>query len=355
MTQPIGTGGAAPAAPAGGAMAIGMPSAGGVAPPAMAPMAMAGGPAMAGAGGAMMMAGSGGTSGGTAGGMAPPAGTGDPSDCPAPPDGASSQSIAAHMALNKARVAAGAGCIQLVAALNQSALAHCQYIAMNAGMAGCSAGGHSEVMSCPGFTGVDVAAREKAAGYSAVGATEVLTQYGNMPVPAVQSWIDTVWHRIPMLDPWTTDMGYGGAARCDIIDFGRGTTGLPAETIVVYPYDGQTAVPTAFSGREAPVPPAPTGGWPSGYPINIYAQALKITEHVLTKDGDTTPIEHVLMDANNPEVAAGYKSYLRTTAFLYANDPFEANTKYRVKIVGTHTGGALNVEWTFTTGTGRGA
>jgi len=30
--------------------------------------------------------------------------------------------------------------------------------------------------------------------------------------------------------------------------------------------------------------------------------------------------------------------------------PFTPNTKYRVKVTGTRTGGALNLEWTFTTG-----
>jgi hypothetical protein len=255
------------------------------------------------------------------------------------------------MAVNASRVAAGSGCMNMIAALNMSALNHCKYNAMNASNASCVADAHGEQMSCTGFTGADVAAREKAAGYSAMGATEVLTSYGNMPVQAVPSWINTVWHRIPMLDPWTTDMGYGGAAGCDVIDFGRGMTGAPADTVVVYPYDGQTGVPPSFSGREGPVPPAPTTGWPSSFPVNVYAQNLSVTEHVLTKDGDSTPLEHVWMDSKSTNVDQGYRYYLLNTAFMYGNAPFAANTKYRAKIVGTHTGGALNLEWTFTTGT----
>jgi hypothetical protein len=255
------------------------------------------------------------------------------------------------MAVNALRVKAGSGCMNLIPALNKSAQAHCDYNAANRSNAMCQAGGHNEVSSCMGFTGADVATREKAAGYSAVGATEVLTQYGNMPTPAVQSWVDTVWHRIPVLDPWTTDMGYGGAAGCDIIDFGRGMTGAPTNTVVVYPYDGQVGVPPSFSGRESPVPPAPPNGWPSSYLINVYAKMLSVTEHVLTKDGDPTPIPHVWMDAKSPTVDPGYKAYLASTAFMYGEVAFAANTKYRVKIVGTHSAGPLNLEWTFTTGT----
>jgi hypothetical protein len=147
-------------------------------------------------------------------------------------------------------------------------------------------------------------------------------------------------------------MGYGGATGCDVIDIGRGTSTVPASAIVVYPYDGQTGVPPAFSGLEGPAPPAPAGGWPSSYPINIYAQGLKVTSHVLTKDGDSTPIDHLWLDSSSSQISAGLKGYFVDTAFLYGA-AFDLSTKYRVKIVGTHTGGALNVEWTFTTGSMR--
>ena len=150
-------------------------------------------------------------------------------------------------------------------------------------------------MGCTGFTGADVQTREVAAGYPQAEAyTEVATSFGNDPTDAVPSWIDTVFHRIPLLDPWTVDMGYGGATGCDAIDIGRGMSTAPTKTIVVYPYDGQTNVPPSWSGLEGPEPPAPTGGFPSSYPINIYAQGLTVTQHVLTKDGDSTPIDHPL-------------------------------------------------------------
>ena len=43
-------------------------------------------------------------------------------------------------------------------------------------------------------------------------------------------------------------------------------------------------------------------------------------------------------------------NYLRTSVFMYAHAPFAANTKYRVKMKGTSQAGALDKEWTFTTG-----
>jgi hypothetical protein len=273
--------------------------------------------------------------------------------CPAPPADAPMPAVQALTTVNQIRLAAGAGCMNLVSALVKSATAHCNYEAANASNSMCTSDPHGEVMSCTGYTGATAQAREIAAGYSQFLAyTEVLTTYGNNPVAAVPSWIDTVWHRIPLLDPWTVDMGYGGAARCDVIDIGRGMSTSPANTIVVYPYDGQTNVPPTFSGLEGPAPPAPPSGWPSSYPINIYAQRLSVTDHVLTKDGDTTPIDHLWLDAQSSLVSAGLKGYFTDTAFLYGA-PFAANTKYHVKIVGTYGGGALTKEWTFTTGATR--
>jgi len=345
-----GTGGTPnpPSMPTGGA------GAGGVVMPA---------PVTGGSAGMVMPIGAGGAAGGSpmpgAGGSPPamPTGTGGmppaPGMCPAPPANAPANAVQALNAVNQIRLAAGAGCMNLVTALVTSATAHCNYEAANASNAMCTADPHGEVMSCTGFTGADAQSREVAAGYPrALAYTEVLTTFGNNPVAAVPGWIDTVWHRIPMLDPWTTDMGYGGAARCDVIDIGRGMSSVPADAVAVYPYDGQTNVPPTFSGLEGPAPPAPSGGWPSSYPINIYAQRISVTQHVLTKDGDSTPIDHLWLDAQSSLVSAGLKGYFTSTAFLYGA-PFAPNTKYRVKIVGTHTGGALSKEWTFTTGATR--
>jgi len=293
-----------------------------------------------------------------AGGSPPPMPTGSstpPSttSCPAPPSDAPANAVTAWNTLNKIRLAAGSGCMNLVSALDKSAQAHCDYDAANAGNVTCTSDPHGEVMSCMGYTGATAQAREIAAGYPALLAySEVATTYGNNPVAAVPSWVDTVWHRIPMLDPWTVDMGYGGATRCDVIDVGRGMSTMPSNTVVVYPYDGQTNVPPAFSGLEGPAPPAPPGGWPSAYPINIYAQRISVTGHVLTKDGDSTPIDHLWLDAQSSLVSAGLKGYFTDTAFMYGA-PFDLNTKYHVKITGTYAGGTLSKEWTFTTASTR--
>lgn len=245
--------------------------------------------------------------------------------------------------------ARASSCINLVPELSAAAQADCDYLAANSGNVGCG-GGHSEVDGCSGFTGSSPQARMIAAGYSRTLAyTEVLVSDGDKPALAIPGWLTMPFHRIPLIDPWTNDMGWGGGPGCDIIDLGRGTTPAPNDVVVVYPHNGQTDVPVLFNGLESPAPPPPPGGFPSSYPVSIYAEDINVTEHVLTKDGDDTPLEHMWLYVASPEIERGFNTYFRATNILHGA-PVEPNTTYRVHIVGSHSAGPLDVEWTFTTG-----
>jgi hypothetical protein len=332
----MGTGGTTPSMTmtmtgSGGMGASGAPGTGGMS-----------GTTVTGTGGMGMMAGTGGMGVmGLAGmGMAPMGG-GDISSCPMPPASASAEAIAALNAVNTLRLASGSGCATMAEALNTSAQKHCEYYAANASDDMCVADPHSEVESCMAFYGQSPGDRMKKAGYT-YGASEVMA-FSDDPESAVAQWINSVWHRIPLLDPWTTELGYGHATECDTIDLGRGTP-APDDTVVVYPYNGQADVPTEFNGMyEGPMPPAPPTGWPSAAPINVYAKNLMVTDHVLTLDGDATPIEHVWLTATE-------SNFLRNGVMMYANKPFTAMTKYHVRVKGSYVGGDLDLEWTFTTG-----
>jgi uncharacterized protein YkwD len=299
------------------------------------------GGATSGSGGAT--SGSGGTSG-TPGTSPSPTDPPDVSTCPAPPASSTDAAKVAFEAVNTLRLKTGAGCAVMVEALSKSSANHCAYYAANADDDMCTADPHGEVESCMNFTGTGPGQRMKAAGYTGNGGGSEVMAFANDPQQAVDMWINSVWHRIPLLDPWTAEFGYGAAEGCDVIDLGRGTP-APDDTVTVYPYDGQIDVPTSFDGsHEGPMPPAPSSGWPSGSPINVYAKMLNATEHTLTKDGDATPIEHVWLTSAD-------SNFLRSGAMIYSNMPFTAMTKYRVKVVGTAQGGPINLEWTFTTGT----
>jgi uncharacterized protein YkwD len=277
----------------------------------------------------------------------------NPMDCPAAPTDATPQASTALAAVNTVRIAAGAGCVNLVNTISAGATAHCDYYTMYKMGDMCIADPHGEVMGCAGFTGASFATRSKVAGYTGGGTSEIMA-FVNNPQNAVDTWVNSVWHRTPLMDPTSYDMGYGfAAAGCDVIDFGRGMA-APATALVVYPYDGQTNVWPSFNGAyEGPMPPAPASGWPSGLPVSVHGKALAITEHVITLDGDTTPIEHVWLDSKATNVDGGVASTLKSQNFMYTNKPFMPNTKYHVKVSGTYAGGMIMKEWSFTTGAAR--
>jgi hypothetical protein len=162
------------------------------------------------------------------------------------------------------------------------------------------------------------------------------------PAGAVKTFIDSVYHRTPVLSPWYRDMGYGGGPGCDTIDFGPGAT--TAKTVTAYyPYDGQIDVPLSFNGaNEGPTPPAPSTGWPSGYPITLFGQGITVSAHQIVVDGTTTPLAHIWLD--------GDSSLGSTAKVLYTEAPLSANTTYRVTIDGTSSTGSVHFDWSFTTG-----
>jgi hypothetical protein len=166
--------------------------------------------------------------------------------------------------------------------------------------------------------------------------SEIMTSSNN-PALAIARWLNTVWHREPLLDPWVRDLGYGGNSGCDTMDFGVGAgSNVSANTVVTYPYAFQTQVPTAFYGNsEAPTPPMPPSGWPSGSPITVYIKGT-ITSHLLTVNGSTTPIAH--------QWIAGANAY-----HMYSNTPLTPATTYRVQITGSNGAGAVKRDWTFST------
>jgi hypothetical protein len=258
--------------------------------------------------------------------------------CAPAPAGASADAAAALELENDVRLAMGVPCAAMVEEINTAAQRHCEYYSSNSGS--CVANPHSEVMGCAMFVAERFDQRMRAAGYGGSPASEDMAFTGN-GAAAVQMWIDSVWHRTPVLSPWMRDVGYGGTSNCDTMDFGRGAS-TPANLIAYYPHGGQTGVPTSFDGRfEGPMPPAPPTGWPSGYPITIYLQGT-VTEHTLTVDGDATPIEHVWLTPDD--------SFLLSTEFvMYANRPLTGGTTYRVHVVGTGRDGAVDLDWTFTT------
>jgi Cysteine-rich secretory protein family len=279
------------------------------------------------------------SSGGASGGVAPGCPTSTPmappmvTVCPAaagatPPD-------TALTTVNDLRAHMGLACMTLVTEINTSAQKHCDYYQQNTADKACIANAHVEVATCAGYVAANFNERMTAAGYKGSPRSEVMAFSGN-PTSAIAQWINSVYHRTPLLSPWIREMGYGMTADCDTIDMGLGTK-TPDDATAVYPYPGQTGLPLSFDGsHEGPTPPAPPSGWPSASPVHLYVKSYTVTSHDVFVNGTCDPIAHQWLPDKDQYI-------------LYPDKPFAKATEYRVVIVGTKAGTPLTFDWTFTT------
>jgi uncharacterized protein YkwD len=262
------------------------------------------------------------------------------SGCPAPA-GVSADTVLAMEEVNRVRRAGGLGCVAHSPEIAFAAERHCQYYVNNTGR--CTAKPHREVSECKSYMAETFSDRLQMASYAGSPRFEVMAYVGHGQV-SVGQWLDSVWHRIPILSPDVDQAGYGQSGRCDTMDFGNSTETSVMKNLV-YPFDGQQGVPVSFSGRESPEPPAPPHGWPSGYPITLYAVGMTVDHHSITVDGSDKPLAHTFLAPGDARAFG----LLVDEFFLYTDKPLASKTRYRVRLTGTQNGAPAAFEWTFTT------
>jgi uncharacterized protein YkwD len=264
-------------------------------------------------------------------------------NCAAPPEGTDPEAVAAYDRVNAYRKAAGLGCTTFNKEIAKAAADHCDYYTANSRKQMCISNPHREVEGCDKFHGERSSARLKDAMYTGMSAYEDMTYVGKGS-KAVDMWVDSVWHRIPVLSPWVGDAGYGRAKGCDTMDFGWSS--VPSEgPAVMWPYDGQAGIPRKWDGSvESPALPVPPRGWPSGYPIMLYMAGLKVTSHQLLDDAGM-PVDHTFLAPGDKDSLG----ILLNEFAMYSHEPLEKKTTYKVVIEGTRKDQPVHVEWSFTT------
>ena len=253
-------------------------------------------------------------------------------DSPPAPAGLSADQASAIALLNGYRNAVGAPVVAGDTSLSKAAKAHADfYVAHVAKYNSTGLSPHKEDQSFgTGFTGVDFWNRCSAAGFQGQPSGEVIAFEGT-PAAALQGWIDTVYHRLPLLSPATELIGFGskksGSTAADVID-SSARQAAKSDPIIVWPWPGQHNVPASWNGLEGPTPPKPSSGWPSG-PV-ITAQFWKTTAvaaHELRNAQDAA-VAHTWLDyKTDPNL----QNLAPATVALYANKPLSAGT-YSVKL-----------------------
>ena len=265
--------------------------------------------------------------------------------------------------VNAARAKAGAVPLTLDSRLIEAAEAHAQYVARwfdNYDLTQMSV--HDEDPDWEGFTGVKFRDRVEHFGYPFTSGWEIIAFF-NDPERAVGAWLETLYHRVPIVHPNAFQLGYGGAkvggARVDVMDF-AGTYDFDGVEPVAWPYNGMKEVSTSWSGMEEPQPYLPpqvgeSDGYPSGpvvtlaFPLSHHLTASELT--LTDKQGDLVPSQVLgpTLASEPPEHPFREDSHLVATFALIPYDPVASGQKFTAHFVGTVDGASFEATWSFTT------
>jgi uncharacterized protein YkwD len=264
-------------------------------------------------------------------------------------DDADSQGILAQKALariNDYRQAVGLRPVALDANLSRGCRNHARYLTINANhpkIKGLLA--HEEQRTLPGYT----AEGERAA-------KGVIADGQHDPLAALDAWMATFYHRIPLLDPRLTRIGFGCALGqrqtwvC-VVDVASardtGTFKIP----IVYPAHNQINVPLCFSGNEVPDPIPDDKDGKAGYPVTITFPEQRLEKARASFKDESGREVPVWFSTPDKPANPRHIHHQGSTVCLIAQDPLRPHMKYSVELSGEVQGRAWNYAWSFTTGT----
>ncbi len=214
---------------------------------------------------------------------------------------------------------------------------HADYDALNGVV------GHYETAGLPGYTGYAPRDRVAGAGLVASFVSEVATG-GNGALAGVQQLWDAPYHRLGLMHPNATTLGWGHSSLsgrestvADIVyDFS-----FRAVDFARSPASGQANVPTSWSGNESPSP-LPSGATrPVGYPIMVvYSGAQTV---------DMRAAEIVAPDGSRVPIYYAPQQFERDYQVIVPQQPLAAGTRYHLRFDITVNGTYVTNEWDFGT------
>jgi uncharacterized protein YkwD len=248
--------------------------------------------------------------------------------------------------VNAYRKLAGLKPVELDEAMSRGCLKHARYLVINEGhvaLQGLKA--HDEDKSLPGYSDEGRAAGK--ASDIAIGDYE--------PLDGVDSWLATLYHRVPILEPNLTRIGFGCARGrkqgwVTVMNVSSGRKEGPRPHAVFYPVDAQIAVPVNFpNGGEEPNPIPDDKAGRAGFPITSTFPQNEPLKNASAKLTDAKGAE-VACWFSSPEKPANPTFPQGSTVCLIPKAPLAPQTTYHVHLQGQLAGKAWQKKWQFTTG-----
>lgn len=243
--------------------------------------------------------------------------------------------------LNVHRKAAGLEPVAVDPALSKACAAHAEYLVRNADHPSTRGLGlHSEDPKLPGYS-----KEGERAGKASV------IFVGLEGVEAVDGWMASLLHRIPLLQSRLKKVGYGAARGGPagvivVLDALNGMGVGKDAPVVLYPADGQRDVPRAFCPEiPDPIPESPDKK--AGYPVTlIFAEGALVKDvKASIRDGAGNDVPCWLSTPEKPAAA----DYQRNTVGLIPKEPLRPSTTYTVAVAARVTGRPWLRTWSFTT------
>ena len=249
--------------------------------------------------------------------------------------------------LNRYRTRAGLPPATLEDALNGAARAHAAYLAANPAQR--AANPHGEKPGTPGFTGAT--GEDRVRYFGMAGQVAEVIDFTTRAEQAVDDWLATLYHRVPLVHPGLQALGYGlavgGGSAINVME----TTLLPdLPGVSPWPYPGQSGVPTEWDGAEEPAPlrlyPGVSG--PLGYTVSLTfggnVRSLSLGQAYLR--GPDGPVELMLFSPANDD-------RLRDTVAVIPTRPLRPGATYQATFAGQVDLGdgptPYQQSWSFTT------
>ena len=258
-------------------------------------------------------------------------------------DSANQKALAA---LNASRAKAHVAPVTLDPRITEAATSHAYWWLFNLAVPQSKGLGiHKEVSGTPGYTGFSMRDRATRFGFPQASMAEDITHRGE-PSGAVADWVDSVYHRFPIMRPDLDAIGFGsatgGGLPIEVMDMSyRDEVGDPNQQ-VPYPADGQAGVPVSFRGNELPDPVPPGGKYPTGYPITVNYNPLASVSLVSTSltDPSGQPVDaYILPPARSDE----------NVLTILPKQPLKPSTQYTVSVTVRIEGTVKQLQWSFTT------
>lgn len=251
----------------------------------------------------------------------------------AAPDGAVGPALAR---INAARSAVGLPALELDPRLSRGCELHARYLHVNRRHAAANGMGmHTEVDGLPGASDEGRAAA----------AVSIITRRDSAG-EAVEAFLATFYHRIPLLRPGLKRIGIGISGRSVVVNAFDGVDAEETDA-VPYPAPQAKAVPLEFP-LELPDPIPAGAPRPAGFPITL--QFPQEGPEVRSARAELRDEAGRLLKAHlsSPERPATQFSQMNTVCLIPAS-PLRPGGRYRVSVSGVLGEAPVRKEWSFAT------